>query len=229
MRSPSTRGGAAVALPAEIQRVLQEATAVDGLNSADAAREAARKAERERVERWYERFLQRAPIRGTERAWRPKDTHSVRAVRQWLRANAKARKRGADMHLMLRGGVGAGKSTAAACAVKYWTEYPEERGSCVWLKPDQLVSALHHAYDPTSPQLARWIVLDDIGRETKPGFEEALTEMLEKRGHTLLMTTNLTYEEMRDRYDRRVMDRLRDTTTAVDVPEESMRQGEGWG
>lgn len=216
-------------LPPEIARIMADLESSDEApTSAEAARQRAAETERDRVRRWYERFLENAPLRGTERAWRPKNSTSVRAVRHWLRNQAGARGRGRpSMHLMLRGGGGCGKSTAAACAVKYWTEYPDERGACAWMKPDQLTSAVLHAYDPTAPRLARWIVLDDIGRETKPGFEEAWCSVLETRGHTLLMTTNLTLEKLTERYDERIVQRLRDTAIAIDIPDDDMRDGDG--
>ncbi len=190
-------------------------------SSAQLEKEAREAADRERIGQWRERFLAKAPVRGTERAWRPEPTFAMRAVRSWLGA-------GATLHLMLRGGVGTGKSTAAARAIRYWTEDPVKRGSCAWMRPDEMVSAVQHSYDPRAPRLARNIVIDDIGRETKPDFEEAFCYLLEKRGHTLVMTTHLTEAEMRKRYDRRVIDRLLDTTLAVDVPGDSMRQGEGF-
>ncbi len=190
-------------------------------SSAQLEQEAREAAERERLTLWHGRFLAKAPVRGTERAWRPEPTFAMRAVRSWLAA-------GATLHLMLRGGVGTGKSTAAARAIRYWTEDPVKRGSCAWMRPDEMVSAVQHSYDPSAPRLARNIVVDDIGRETKADFEEAFCYLLEKRGHTLVMTTNLTEAEMRKRYDKRVIDRLLDTTLAVDVPGDSMRKGEGF-
>jgi len=206
-------------VPQEIARLMQTvAVSEDCPRQAELDQRLEETRRRERETAWKATFLKHAPLRGTEAAWQPKPTFATSAVFEWL-AN------GDGQHLMLRGGVGSGKSTAAACAVKHWTEPGTDRGSVVWLKPDQLTSAVLHGYDPSAPKLARHVVLDDIGRETKVNFEEAWCDLLERRDHVVVMTTNLTKKQLRERYDLRVIERLIATTRAVDVPGRSMRRG----
>ena len=96
-------------------------------------------------------------------------------------------------------------------------------------KPDQLVSAVLHAYDPSSPALAPLVVVDDVGTETKPGFAEALSELLDIDGVQVVMTCNLSRVDFAARYgkDLRLINRLRSTTEVHDIPGGSKRQHVG--
>lgn len=166
------------------------------------------------------------------------DTEAVRAVRRWLVSKS-------PRGLCIRGPIGCGKTHAALCAVKAWAEprivdrqvdadgprmLPGRRVS--WLSPDKLISAVLHAYDKDSPALHPYVVLDDMGRETKPDFQEALCRVLESAedgvGRTLLITSNLTKEQMRHRYEPRLLDRLGHFCVAVDVRGPSLRRSGGF-
>lgn len=154
-----------------------------------------------------------------------------RVVSQWLAD-------GCPYSLMLRGGVGTTKTSAACLAVKTWCEpscfYADStkpqvdpvsmRARVTWLRPDQLVSAVMHSYDEKAPRLHKYVVIDDMGRETRGEFVEALCELFDRDGHTILLTSNLTKEAMRKRYtDVRLVDRLRERVVAIDIQGNSMR------
>jgi len=228
----------------DLQAVLREAEAA----ALDPARVAARRAhEAEQYQRreaylervWRGRYKLAARDVAAATAWDAHNTPAVRAVHDWLPDPRR--------HLVLRGGVGCGKTTAACVAVKHWVSpahmsiylpYDEVPGPGIsndlhlrhevaWLRPDQLVSAVLHDYDEKSPQLRRYIVLDDMGLETKADFAVALCELLDRPDHTLLITTNLTKQRIRDRYDTRVVSRLNNAARAVDLPGQSMRRQDG--
>jgi hypothetical protein len=176
--------------------------------------------------RWRSSVSRVAPVRAARVAWDHRDTPATRAVLEWLEDTSE--------HLVLRGGIGCGKSTAACLAVKHWCKPEIEALSAgdelrepdvSWFTPDALVSAVMHAYDESAPKLRRHVVVDDMGRERSANeFGEALCRLLDLAEHTLLITTNLTRDEMRARYDMRLIDRLCDTAEAVDLPAQSLRR-----
>jgi adenylate kinase family enzyme len=188
---------------------------------------------------WRRRVAARVPKRPAELAFSCNETPSTRMVRQWMDS-------GTDRSLVLRGGVGAGKSTAAALYAKKLVEptihqvwdfemgQPRQRsftdehaGLAVWVRPDQLVSAVLHDYDENSPKLNHGFVLDDMGRETKSDFTEALCAVLDGGKHKMVITTNETKQQMRERYDLRLLDRMNECCVAFDVPGKSLRDQGG--
>lgn len=181
--------------------------------------EAARIAGHEADERqWKERLKRSAPIAKWEKAWDPDKTEAVQVVDRWLAS-------GTTRHLVLFGGVGCGKSTAAAYAVKHWVR---AREPVAWLMHDQLVSAVMHSYDERSPKLYPRIVIDDMGREKKPEFADALCDLLDMQGHTILITSNLTNVQFKERYrDPRLLTRLDDLCFAVRLQSGSLRAQNG--
>jgi hypothetical protein len=133
-----------------------------------------------------------------------------------------------ETNIMLRGGVGTTKTAAAVLAVRDALKgkgADDQAGAVAWLKPDQLVSAVLHTYDPHSPKLAPLVVVDDVGVETKPGFAAALAELLDLDGIRVVMTCNLSRADFTERYgkDIRLIDRLRATTEVHDIPGASKR------
>lgn len=187
---------------------------------------------------WRMRYDAAAPVRNAKLAWDAQVTPAVQAVLDWYT-------QGHKRHLVLRGGVGCGKTTAACVAVKMWCEPSDVRRreemqycagmwnendvkhSVSWLRPDQVVSAVLHDYDEKSPKLRSLVVIDDVGLESRADFTTALCELLDRSGHTLVITTNLVKKTMRERYDLRLLDRLNDTARAIDLPEKSMRRQDG--
>ncbi len=145
---------------------------------------------------------------------------------EWWRA-------GCSRAFMIRGGVGVGKSVAsAAVSCRAADEYARSdaaHGPAIsWHRPDDFVSAVLHAYDSDAPKLGKLlVVIDDVGRETKPTFEEALCTFLDDHSARLLMTTNLTKDQFRERYGQRLIDRLREVGQSVTIKGESRRQQNG--
>lgn len=72
--------------------------------------------------------------------------------------------------------------------------------------------------------------LDDIGTEEvsvkygerRMAFAEVM-DMVEKKGKLVLVSTNLTEKELRDRYGDRILDRIRATTTRILFKGDSLR------
>ena len=125
--------------------------------------------------------------------------------------------------LVLRGGMGVGKTVAAALTCKLAMETGTR--SISWHRPNDFVSGMLHAYDKDAPQIGRdLVVLDDMGRETKPDFPEALTTFLDNRRTRLLITTNDLMQAWRARYDPRLVARIEDEGIAYAIKGDSMRQ-----
>lgn len=80
----------------------------------------------------------------------------------------------------------------------------------------------------------RFAVLDDVGTEqvlneygSKRLVFDELLDWSEYSGNILIITTNLTGEQLASRYGERVMERLRSTTKRVLMQGESLRQTTG--
>lgn len=176
---------------------------------------------KERHDAWRKAVIAKVGVRAGAAAMNdPRPEFGLKAVEAWLQ-------RRSSEHLMLRGAVGCGKSTAAAWAVRHWLEPDMKRGTVAWLHPNALVSAVMHEYDPASPRLAEHVVVDDVGTETKADFTDALCQLLDRSGVVVLMTTNMGKADFAKRYDARLIDRLRGSTLAVDIPGGSMRRPVG--
>lgn len=138
------------------------------------------------------------------------------------RAWAKGERRG----LILRGGVGTGKSVAAACALAEHAQGKDFGCDVSWHRPNDFVSGVIHAYDAKAPKIAKgMVVVDDLGRETKADFEEALVQLIDDTLTRFVITTNLTREEMVTRYGERLIDRLDAECLTVATSGKSMRGG----
>lgn len=224
--------------PAEmIARMAREAAATIPEGDAEAQRRAALVAEyKNRV--WLDRVLAVTRSSAAHTAFAPRQaTTALRGVQKWLAD-------GCSHSLMLRGGVGAGKTTAACFAVRHWLEPRVEWSSnlgepidfsaqhaptVTWLHPDELVSAVLHDYDERSPRLHRYVVIDDLGTETRADFISALNKLFDREGHVILFTSNVPRADMLKRYskDQRLISRFKHFVRAVDCPEESLRRDLG--
>jgi len=210
-----------------------------GETEADAARQAAMaredeaaraEAERHLNARWRANLKQYAPIEKWESAWRATPSAewpATMAGRDWLDGGCKK-------HLLILGAVGTGKSVAAASIVKQWVRPGDGFQPVSWLRPNDVVSAVMHAYDDDAPKLCRRIVIDDVGTETKADFSVAMCELLDRPDLTIVMTSNLMKVDpdkkgrsFRERYDLRLVDRLNDMVTTFIVPGGSRRSQEG--
>jgi DNA replication protein DnaC len=206
----------------EPEQRLRAATAAQLRDAARVALSADRQREldAQRDAEWRERLRKHAPIAKWEKAWDADLSYpATKAVVDWLDMQS-------GRHLCLFGAVGCGKSIAAAYAVKQWVQHSS--GNVSWLRPNDIVSAVMHSYDDASPKLRAKVVIDDVGFNEKPEFSDALCELLDRPGHTLLMTSNLREDQFRDRYkDPRLIDRLNDTAIAMRVKGGSRRAGDG--
>lgn len=220
-----------------IARLQREAMAAIPEGDAEAQRRE-RECDAFKQKLWRERVLEITRSWVAKNAFAPAlDTQALLGVRKWLGD-------GCQHALVLRGGVGTGKTSAACFAVRHWSEpkvyWDEGRAEpredpassaprVTWLRPDQLVSAVMHDYDERSPRLHRYVVIDDLGRETRAEFVECLCELFDRDGHVVLVTTNMTKEQMRERYKRepRLMDRLRDRARPLDIGHDTLRRKTG--
>lgn len=161
----------------------------------------------------------RAVIEGDE--WDGGHGIAVRTARMW----AEGSRRG----LVLRGGVGVGKSVAAACALAQFAQgddHPAVR-PLSWHRPNDFASGMLHAYDEKAPKIGtRMVVIDDIGRETKVDFEEALVVLIDDHMTRFVITTNLTMDEVSKRYGERLIDRLYHECEIVSLSGSSKRRRE---
>lgn len=146
------------------------------------------------------------------------ETPAVKAVLAWLDSDRRA--------LLLRGGVGVGKTVAAGAVVKALVE--RGKRSISWHRPNDFVSAVLHQYDEDAPRLGKdLIVIDDVGRETKADFCEALCTFIDDYRARILLSTNDTKERFRGRYDLRLIDRLNEIGTSIGIKGESRRGKDG--
>ncbi len=75
------------------------------------------------------------------------------------------------------------------------------------------------------------LIIDDIGTEDvsmqygnkRMAFAE-IVDNAEKKGHLLIITTNLSVEQIEEKYGNRVLDRLRSITTRVKILGKSLRK-----
>lgn len=152
----------------------------------------------------------------------PKESPAIQAVRAFLEpTNTKTM-------LILAGGVGCGKTVAAAWAI-------DSRKTGLFVKAVELVR--HGTYDRefweqlgASPLLA----IDDLGTEPRDekGWAAAnLDALLDARydgARKTILTTNLTADDFKARYCAgagiRTLDRIREIGTFFAVPGDSMRR-----
>lgn len=144
-------------------------------------------------------------------------TQAIEHVDRWLASKLR--------YLVLSGGVGVGKTVAAAYAATF------NRGA--------VVPAPHLAQrlDPWKHEVDRGVVrlslrvpllvIDDLGTEAADNarFAQAFTDAIDARqdhGRTLI-TTNLTGAQFKSRYDARIVDRIRHQGRFVELKGESLR------
>ena len=147
-------------------------------------------------------------------------TDATRAVDRWLASDDKPA-------LMLCGGVGVGKTFAAAVALM------RTRGTfCRAADLPRRVEPWRG--EETADRLdldVPLIVLDDLGAEgeAQHRFGSALFRVVDERqtAGRLLITTNLPRAGIRERYDARVVDRLNACCVAFELRGESMRPKSG--
>jgi DNA replication protein DnaC len=129
--------------------------------------------------------------------------------------------------LFLCGGVGTGKTFAAACAIA-------SLGGGTAVRSANLTRRIHPTYADTVAGYEKLnlrnalVVLDDLGTERDHAgakWGDAFAEFVEQRvmfGRTII-TTNLKWDEISRRYGDRIADRLRAHSIAVELTGKSMR------
>lgn len=134
-----------------------------------------------------------------------------RAAKRWAESTVRV--------LVMRGGVGCGKSVAAAYACTLVS------GS-QWLRANGFISAVLHSYDESSPKLSRTlVVVDDVGQERDHSqLDHAMCEFLDMTATRLVVTTNLTPEAFAGLYSDRLVDRLGQYAVDISTGAKSLRR-----
>jgi DNA replication protein DnaC len=151
-----------------------------------------------------------------------RDTPAVLSVREWQASDHCA--------LVLSGGVGTGKSIAAAAwLLETVRSLPSGLRSRRWWKAFDLCRLGQFADELGDLCRVRSLVIDDLGGEyaDKSGsFATTLTWLVDARyehNRRIVMTTNLEAAAFRARYGERIYDRLRECGAWVAVGGPSMR------
>lgn len=196
---------------------------------ADARREAVRdESERRRVVRWAEARID-AVLGTTPRILAlirsgPKDTPATDAVKEWARVGSWC--------LLLLGGVGCGKSTAAAAHAVEFTKSNPKSKLPIWARAVE-ASRMSAFGDSAEDRFASWreaplLVMDDLGTELMTAtWQQALDDVLDWRyQHSLptVLPSNLSAEEFKKRYGDRISDRIREDGTVRQLDAKSMRR-----
>lgn len=189
---------------------------------ADPERDAAeaRRIEREARRERLEAFRSSLPEEDVERIVNGElDSRAWRLVSRWL---SLAEER-AMRFLWLTGPAGTGKTVAMAGVLA-------ARGGIVVLGPE-LVRVFRHDYPEARAMRERLmrhhtVILDDIGTRSREEEAEALFTVVNARqgaGKVTLISSNLTKAEV-DRYDARILDRIKARGVVAELLGESMRR-----
>lgn len=147
-------------------------------------------------------------------------TPALDAVRDWLEA-------GTPAILVMLGGVGTGKTVAAAWCVA-------RNPGAAYLKMRDLANLYRAGFGEEHERFVSltrcgFLAIDELTTERDVDLgRAALHELVDERGSRGLMTllmANRTAAEIRERYDARTIDRLRADARIVRLTSESMRQG----
>lgn len=142
--------------------------------------------------------------------------------------------------LMLRGSVGTGKTTLAIAIMR---KAVEQGIHCLFVNNISLNDRLLNLLNSDRKELANYdkllrtvplLVIDDFGVESDRNSKSWLVEKMESiigerydRMLPIIITTNLTKDEIKDRYNERIYDRLRDTCDLVIFRGQSLRGNKG--
>lgn len=134
--------------------------------------------------------------------------------------------------LMLIGPVGTGKTTMAVAALRELIEKEPNQG--YFIPMVSLLDQLNEERDSRSHILeerirhTRLLVLDDLGAEYDHAWVAAkidaiITERYNRMKSTIV-TSNLRRDEIRDRYQMRIFDRLKSTSKLITFAGKSLRR-----
>lgn len=148
------------------------------------------------------------------------ETPAITAVRRWLMS-------GRSM-LVLAGGKGTGKTVAAA-----WAALHRDGAAAMRFARAAAVARVGRYSDGWGNQLsAPTLCIDDLGAEYLDGKGSFLVDLDElvdtfySDERPLIITTNLTGDEMRVRYKARIVDRITECAEWANVDGESLRRRE---
>ena len=140
--------------------------------------------------------------------------------------------------LMLRGSVGTGKTTLAIAIMR---KAIEQGIRCLFVNNISLNDKLLNLLNSDRKELSNYdtllrtvplLVIDDFGAESDRNSKSWLVEKMESiigdrydRMLPTIITTNLTKDEIKARYNERIYDRLRDTCDLLIFRGKSLRGG----
>ena len=140
--------------------------------------------------------------------------------------------------LMLRGSVGTGKTTLAISIMR---KAVEQGIRCLFVNNISLNDKLLNLLNSDRKELANYdrllrtvplLVIDDFGAESDRNNRSWVVEKMESiigdrydRMLPIIITTNLTKDEIKARYNERIYDRLRDTCDLLIFRGKSLRGG----
>lgn len=151
-------------------------------------------------------------------------TPAIEAVRRWDEERGKP-------VLVLLGGVGSGKTVAAA----WWTsKLAREQLRATYTKMRDLANLYRAGFGDDAKAFDKLIacgalIIDELTTERdvdlgRAALNEVIDERAAKQLPTLLLA-NRTKKELAERYDARTIDRLRACAVAVTLADRSMRRG----
>lgn len=172
--------------------------------------------------RWVEKKLAESGMgeRALTAATNPRPSEALEATQQWLTSG--------KCWLVLLGGTGTGKTTAAAWALG---EVVKQRESAEARTASRL--ARMSGFDEGARELERLsnvslLVVDDIGAEAQTSWGQGLlSELLDNRHQGFkktILTSNLGQEPFKARVGERMVDRIREDGRVVVLGGKSMRR-----
>lgn len=174
------------------------------------------------VQRWVEKKLAASGMgeRALAAAASPKPSEALEAVQQWL-TSGKA-------WLVLLGGTGTGKTTAAAWAIGEVIRQKETADARTASRLSRM-----SGFDEGARELERLsgvtlLVVDDVGAEAQTAWGAGLlSELLDNRHQGFkktILTSNLGQEQFKARVGERMVDRIREDGRVVALGGRSMRR-----
>ncbi len=193
-----------------------EALAIDARRAREAEEAELQRQELRRRERVA---LAMVPPRICAQLEQLQDTPAVRSVYQFIQGKLPV--------LLLSGGVGVGKTVAAALAVRLAL-----RPGTVWVTAFELSTMPLYGEGSDARRRAKdapFLVIDDLGVENlHDAFRPVLDDLVNHRAsaHALptVITTNLDVDALKARYGARITDRLRESAQIVVCGKDSLRR-----